>query len=542
LITPLEMFAVGSGPSDNPRRGILLTAALGLAAVVLGDLNMVAPIISMFFLASYGMINYATYAEARAASTSFRPRFRLFDWRLSLAGTGLCLVAILAMDPLAGVIAGASLFWLYRHLARTPKQARWADSTRGFYASSVRTSLRNLSLQTETTRDWRPVTVAFAPRDPERRLRLRGVAHWLEGGAGFTTIVRIVTGRGPMARKIAGRIDLELQNELSEGDDVVYGRVITAKTLDDGVGAMLQAHGIGALRPNLVLTSWFEDDCNRQNELDHGSMIHTAVRHGCNVGIVHTPDEGWARLHHASGRTDPPIIRVWWSDDHTGQLLTMLAWMCTRASILSDAVIEVVVEGGREQDRDRVAALIDDARLPAQVTGAAQPDAFRQINQPIDLVFAPARVRHGRVFGPGDQPLDELVDGLGVAVFAHAASPFELDVQPDETDLAALANAHDRAVALTNRAAVLSNEAATLLVAAELMRMDHDDSGSVEAESLAAAEQEAQRAQRTYVDARTRADEAWRVVRKLDKTAATEDISPRDWIGTGRRSGPVSRL
>ena len=537
LVKPLEPFAKGAGAADNPRRGILLSTVIALATVAMGDLNMVAPVISMFFLASYGMINYATYSEARAASTSFRPRFRFFDWRLSLAGTALCLLAVVAVDPLAGIVSGAALFWLYRYLARTPKQVRWADSTRGFHASNVRNHLQNLSLTSDATRDWRPVTVAFAPRDPQRRQRLRDVALWLEGGAGFTTVVRIVTGKGPMARKIAGRIDLELQHELHQGDDVVYGRVIAADTLEGGVSAMLQAHGIGALRPNLVLTSWFEDACNRENALDHGSMIQTAVRHGCNVGVVHAPDRGWARLHHAAGRAEPPVLRVWWSDDHNGQLLTMLAWMCTRDSVLRGATIEVQVESDTAADRQRVAALIDDARLPARVVGVGSAQDFNRLNQSADVVFAPVRVRHGQVFGPGDQPLDELVEGLGVSIFAHAATPFELDVQPDESDLVAVANAHDRAVALTTRADQLSQEAATLLVSAELLRIDDQEGRPIAAEALADADRQARDAQRSYVDARTRADEAWRVVRQLDPTVATEDIKPEDWIGTRSRNG-----
>ncbi len=538
LIKPLDGFAVGVGPADNPRRGVMLSAAIALVTVGMGDLNLVAPVISMFFLVTYGMINYATYSEARAGSTSFRPRFRFFDWRLSLAGTAACLGTIVAINPLAGIVAGGALFWLYRYLSRTVQQIRWADSTRGFHASNLRTNLANFSMQTDTNRDWRPCTVAFAPRDPTRRQRLCEVARWLEGGVGFTTVARIVVGKGPMARKIAGRIDLELQKELSDGDGIVYGRVLAADSLDDGVSAMLQAHGVGSLRANLVLTSWFEDDCNREKALDHGSMIHTAIRHGCNVGIVHTSEAGWSRLSHAAGRASQPVIRVWWSNDHDGQLLTMLAWMCTRGSIWSDASIEVLVESDDPSDRDRVGALIDDARLSATVVGLASAPEFNRLNRSAGLVFAPVRVRHGQPLGPGDQPLDALVGGLGVTVFAHAPTPFELDVQPDDTDLAAVAAAHDRASALSSRAEQLSQEAATLLVTAELARIDVQSGRSADLDAMATAEADARQAQRTYVDARTRADEAWRLVRELDPTAATDAPKPDDWIGTapGRRN------
>ncbi|MDH5521508.1 MAG: amino acid permease, partial [Acidimicrobiia bacterium] len=539
LIKPLEPFALGVGPADNPRRGVLLSAGIALVTVGLGDLDLVAPVISMFFLVTYGMINYATYSEARAANTSFRPRFRFFDWRLSLAGTAACLGTIIAINPLAGVVAVGALFGLYRYLSRTVQQTRWADSTRGFHASSLRINLANFSMQTDTTRDWRPCTVAFAPRDPTRRQRLCEVAEWLEGGAGFTTVARIVVGKGPMARKIAGRIDLELQKELSDREGTVYGRVLAADTLDGGVSAMLQAHGIGSLRANMVLTSWFEDDCDREKAVDHGSMIHTAIRHSCNVGIVHTPDAGWSRLFHAAGSSKGRSIRVWWSDDHTGQLLTMLAWMCTRSSSWSGAVIEVLVESDDMVDRERVATLIDEARLSATVVGLASPSDFNRLNRSADLVFAPVRVRHGQPLGPGDRPLEALLPELGVSVFAHAATPFELDVQPDDTDLAAVAAAHDRATELSARAEQLSQDAATLVVTAELARIDAQSARAFDPEVVAAAESAARQAQRTYVDARTRADEAWRLVRELDPTAATDAPKPADWIGTagGRRNG-----
>ncbi len=65
VLPRLEFFAAGSGPSDNPRRALGLSVLIALATVAAGDLNAIAPIISMFFLASYGLINYATYFEIR---------------------------------------------------------------------------------------------------------------------------------------------------------------------------------------------------------------------------------------------------------------------------------------------------------------------------------------------------------------------------------------------------------------------------------------------------------------------------------------------
>ncbi len=537
LIKPLERFAEGSGADDNPRLGAALSAAIALVTVALGDLDVVAPVISMFFLASYGMINFATYSEARAASTSFRPRFKYFDWRLSLLGTIACLGAILAIDPLAGALAGVAVFMLYRWLQQSVIEVRWADSTRGFHASQVRSHLKQMGVQSDPSRDWRPCTVAFVPRNPERRSRLIAVASWLEGAAGFTTVARVIVGSGAVARKKASQVDLELRRELADRNDGIYGRVVVGDTVQAGVAAMLQAHGLGAVRPNLALYSWHDPDVSWHAESEKGkatrytNMVRTGLRHGCNVAIVHADDASWERV--ASSTNGDRRLAVWWTDDRTGQLLTMLAWMCTRSSTWAGAEIEVWVAGDdvRADEINRVAAQLDDARLPVRVAGGAPRSAFVNRVSGASLVFAPMRVRKGEALGPNGVDLDELGGQLPVVVFAQAVAPVELDVQPDEDRSAAIAAAQDRASKISERAEQLNEKAALLMVEAELLRIERPECTSDD-EAIVAADREAADAQRAYLDARTRADEAWRVVSDLDPSAADGHVDPELWVNT----------
>lgn len=539
LIEPLEPLAKGSGANNNPRRGVALTAVIALFTVALGDLDVVAPIISMFFLASYGMINFATYNEARAASTSFRPRFRYFDWRLSLLGTFACLGVVLAIDPLAGAIAGAAVFALYRYLQRSVQHVRWADSNRGYHAAGVRSHLKQMTAFNDASRDWRPCTVAFVPRDPTRRQYLTTVATWFEGGAGFTTAARIVLGRGAVVRKQAARVDLELQRELDAGDNQAYGRVLAAETIESGVAAMLQGHGIGPLRANLALFSWYDlNDPGRSDKTTTATMVQTGIRFDCNVGVVHAPPMAWEAL----GESQDLKISVWWPDRQTGQLLTILAWMCTRTPTWKRATIEVWVAAGGDDGPSTVAGLLDDARIPAKVRGTAAPEKFCKTVAGADLVLAPVRVRQNQSLGPGNVPISELIDGLGIVVFAHASTAIELDLQPDEGGIALLADAQDRAAELTERAHALSIRAGQLLVEAEILKM-HQGNGGNAHKVLARIEQEASEAQRTYIDARARAEEAWRIARELDPTATNEKLDPKLWVGSGgNQLPPTARI
>ncbi len=536
VIGPLQPFAVTSRNGDNPRRAVLLTAVIALGTVALGDLNVVAPIISMFFLASYGMINYATYSEARAASTSFRPRFRFFDWRASFAGTVACVGVIAAIDPIAGGAAAIAIFALYRYLLRSVQEVRWADSTRGFHASKVRAHLGQMTRQRDAGRDWRPVTVAFVPRDPQRRAQLLATSSWFEGGSGFTTAARIIPGRGPIARKHAAAVRLELQRELDAGGLGLYGRVVVAHDLEAGVSAMLQAHGIGAVEPNLALYSWYDiDDRERSNSGDYEAMVQTGVRFGCHVGIVHTrgADIGSA----PSSSRDALRIAVWWSDEANGQLLTLLAWMATRTAVWAGATIEVWI--APEADtidplgaRAYAAELIHEARIPATVMGVAAAGDFLERVHTAHLVLAPLRVRSDAMLGPGGVPIDELVPTLPPVVFVQHAIETRLDVQPDDSDMTALAEARDRAQSASERAMLLDGEASSLMVAAELARMSAEPGDVEAAEQVAAAATAASVAQRRYLDARARADEAWRLVEDIDPTAPSSRLDSRLWLDT----------
>jgi len=141
----LNFFAKGSKSNNNPRRCIVLTGCIALLTISLGQLNLIAQVVSMFFLISYGLLNYATYFEADTGSASFRPRFRFFNKYLSLAGCLLCLTILIALDMKNGSIALGCIFAIYLYLKHRGKPSRWADSSRSHAFSQVRRNLQQMA-------------------------------------------------------------------------------------------------------------------------------------------------------------------------------------------------------------------------------------------------------------------------------------------------------------------------------------------------------------------------------------------------------------
>jgi len=55
----IDIFAKGYGKNNEPRNGYFLTLIIAAGFIAIGELNIIAPIISNFFLMAYALVNYA---------------------------------------------------------------------------------------------------------------------------------------------------------------------------------------------------------------------------------------------------------------------------------------------------------------------------------------------------------------------------------------------------------------------------------------------------------------------------------------------------
>ena len=79
-------FAKGRKNDNEPINGSLVTIIIAFVFVVVGDVDFVAQIISMFFMVTYGAICLISLLEHFAADPAYRPTFRS-SWHISLIGT-----------------------------------------------------------------------------------------------------------------------------------------------------------------------------------------------------------------------------------------------------------------------------------------------------------------------------------------------------------------------------------------------------------------------------------------------------------------------
>ncbi len=449
IFTALRPFAHGVGPNLNPRRAVVLSGIVALVVVALGNLNAIAPVVSMFFLVSYGLVNYATYFEATAASPSFRPTFRWYHRYASLAGTFACIAVGLAIDAFAALAAICILFAIFQYLKIKGIQARWADSRRSFQLKQVRDNLLAASRETEHPRDWRPNILAFSD-SPSRRARLVRFASWVEGGSGITTVVRVLEGEGQ--EMIARREEtLEaLTKELREAKAAVFPLVVTAPSFESALPLLVQAVGTGPIRVNTVLANWFEGPPGLVSQWAsdrYGRRVRMAFRLGANLLILDATEQEWEKFEAAPPRNR--VIDVWWRSDQTGEMMVLLAYQMTRSDEWRGATIRVLVAangGDSMASLGGVGEMLEAARIDAQTVVVENPGsaAFVAQSASSSIVFFGFEIQGGRIIDSFGDDVANILSQLPLVVMSMAAQDVDLDAQPDEGGPAESAAMKDR--------------------------------------------------------------------------------------------------
>jgi len=528
----LHPFAKGFGPSENPRRGVLLSAGIAYATIGLGQLNLIAAVVSMFFLISYGLLNYATYFEARAASPSFRPRFRYFNQWLSLAGALACLGTMMAVNYRAGIVAIAVLFAIFQYLKRTAGPSRWADSRRSYHIQRTREHLLAAANEPEHPRNWRPQILAFSDH-PERRGQLLKFASWIEGGSGLTTAVKILEGDGIKMLKLKEEAESELKQDIQRDGTRAFPLVVTAPNLQTGIQGVVQAYGIGSLKANTILLNWYGDSSQAVlglGDADFSRNIRSAYLYGCNVVILDVKADKWTAIEETEERQR--YIDVWWWGDATSRLMLLMAYLMTRHEDWDQSKIRLLaVDDSQQSDLsiDSIQEMLDEVRIEAEfeIVRDVDADTFAEYSADAALAFIPFRIKNNQIVDLFYNPMEKTLFLLPVTAMVLAAEDIELDAEPEEGEAGEMAEVLDTLTDARKKAQDALKKAEKAAAAAEKTKEKVKDlkknTDATDLDTIAAVEKEAEEAEK----------QAEKLFRKAAKAAAKAEAAAREAESSG---------
>ncbi|MFH1810330.1 MAG: Na-K-Cl cotransporter [Pseudomonadota bacterium] len=388
---------LASKPQDGqePIFGLVVTLVIALGAVLIGDLNQVATVVSMFFLTVYGMVNLAAALESLSGNIAWRPRIRP-PWWLSLAGALGCFAVMFLINAAASVLAIAIEIVLWLALKRRERQADWGDSRRDVYEALIRWALFRLRERPMTARNFRPHVLVFV-EDALKRLDLVQFGDWFAQGRGVVTICELMQGdlldddMKPLERQ---RV---LEGVLLNEGLPVFPEVHVVSSIEHGIVDVAQTNGFAGLDSNTVLLGW-QPDVDRLGEML--SVMRRLERLHRNVLIGRTQLNAWPRERQRRN------VHVWWGGlERNGDLMLLLAHLLTR---------------NREWRGGRITVLsVASSELMKQNTEAALARLMPEIR-----IHAEVQV----ILKPKDQTIREIIhaqSGLADAVFLGLATPPE---------------------------------------------------------------------------------------------------------------------
>ncbi|MFD2726060.1 amino acid permease [Hyunsoonleella rubra] len=133
-VLPYSTLLSGTSATGQPRNAMVVTGILIFLTLLLRNINAVAPLVTLFFLITYAMINIVVIIEQRLGLISYRPVFKIHKW-VPWLGLISSIFAMFIINPSVSLISIAIVFVVYWYLSRQNLETPFEDVRSGLFVS-----------------------------------------------------------------------------------------------------------------------------------------------------------------------------------------------------------------------------------------------------------------------------------------------------------------------------------------------------------------------------------------------------------------------
>ncbi|MEM7156141.1 MAG: AAA family ATPase [Myxococcota bacterium] len=415
-ITP-RFFAKGTGKTNEPRNALLLAFVIGEGGILIAELDVIARVVSMVFLATYGFLNISSAIESWA-SPDFRPDFRI-PRLVSVIGAVTCAVVMIQLDFAAMAAATAILTALFLLLKRRQLTLDAGDTWEGIWSSIVRAGLHRLNQSGRgQRRNWRPNVLTFSYAGDSSRPQLLELSRALITGNGLLTDFELLDP----TRGHSGDTDDDDDDTSPVG---VFRRRTPCRDYYETVSAACRHHGFTGIDPNAVMLDW---DVDRSQPARLLALLRNTAEQDLNLLALHYDEErGWGQRRR---------VDIWWrpQQGNVALSLSLMRFLTRFEEWRATQLRFVLVSEDTSFSDDLLHAMrgvLAEARVEAKVKVVASPSQaqgfeamVRQESSDADLVVM-GLPRTRDLDEERIASIDEMLSGLGTTLLLQGSSLFE---------------------------------------------------------------------------------------------------------------------
>lgn len=321
-------FAKGVGDSNEPRRALILTFLLAEMGILIGQLDIIAGIVSMFYIAAYGFINLA-YVLERWANSDFRPSMKISIW-VGIIGFVASIGVMLKLDTLGMVVAFGIMFGIYAYLKRREVQGNMTDVWQSVWTSIIRASLDRINKKPLKENNWQSNIILFSGGG-KARPHLLELGINIAGKQGFLSNFDLIIN--DKSEFLFPRSKQKIHAEIDEQNTGVFTRQQSVKNLYDGIEMIAQTYGFSGVEPNTVMMGWARQSAD---PIRFSKLVYNLSSLDMNVILLdYDKKRGWGKKE---------TIDIWWrGGSNNGNLALSLAKFITNSDDWAMANIRLLI-------------------------------------------------------------------------------------------------------------------------------------------------------------------------------------------------------
>jgi amino acid transporter len=351
-----SILGKGQGVNNEPRNALIFTFMLAEVGILIGDLNVIARVVTMFYLTAYGFINLA-FALEKWASSDFRPSFRISLW-IGIIGFLACFFIMFELDVTAMVAALVILTFIYVYISRKNLHLDVGDVWPSVTASLLRKILTAMASKKLTERNWRANILLFSG-GTENRPHLISFGKWLVGRHGLISNFDLVEHK--YTKVLIPKTQQYVQEETFAKAEGIFSRRQDCNDIYEGIETIAATYGFSGVEPNTVVLGWGR---KTTNPLRFAQVIKYLSDMDLNVVILD--------YNQKNGFGNHDSIDIWWrGGSNNGNLILSLIkfirisyeWRNTRVRLLLVNPVNEKKDLIEKQSRE----VLDKMRMDAEI-------------------------------------------------------------------------------------------------------------------------------------------------------------------------------
>lgn len=355
-----QLMAKGSGTQDEPVNAALVSGVIALVFVLIGDVDSISQVLSMFFMVTYGALCAVSFLEYFAGNPSYRPTFRS-RWYVSLLGAVMCGLMMIQMSALYAFLSVGLMVLIYLGLRHNRTEERGLAAI--FLGTMFQLTRRlQISLQKSRTKseasDWRPAVVAIT-RFGEKRLGHFDLMRWICQRHGFGHFIQYIEGEYSFAAEIKARVVADsLVHRTQISGAGIFVDTLISPSYELALAQTLQLPGVSGLPNNTVLFEFDRDHPNEVDEIVSGvALVASSKFNACVLRST---------IYRFGYRSS---IHIWLTDAdfENASLMILLAYIIVGHPDWRHAEIQLftcLASSNAEQERNRLEEMMREGRLP----------------------------------------------------------------------------------------------------------------------------------------------------------------------------------